>query len=225
MRVAKWGGNPTTMLSPWRLIALLFSSVLALSAFAQSAPVVEELGEKLSLEDAIQRALAKNFLIKVEGFDAAISSARLTEAYGKFDPVLNGSYTYSESFNPALADATTGIRPAASFSKTDSADLSLGGLLPWGMTYRLGASSNNTRGTFNSYADNYDSFAGISGTQPLLRNFGFGPTLASIRIAQANRTISHWAFRQSVMDTVTRVIFAYHDLNFAYANLLSLIHI
>lgn len=223
MRVAKWGGYPTTMLFPRRLIALLFSSVLTLSAFAQSAPVVEEMGEKISLEDAIQRALAKNFLIKVEGFDAAISSARLTEAYGKFDPVFNGSYTYSESFNPALADATTGIRPAASFSKTDSADLSLGGLLPWGMTYRLGASINNTRGTFNSYADNYDTFAGISGTQPLLRNFGFGPTLASIRIAQANRSISHWAFRQSVMDTITRVIFAYHDLNFAYANLRSAI--
>jgi len=211
------------MFTPRRLIALLFSSVLALTAFAQSAPVVEELGGKISLDEAIQRALAKNFLIKVEGFDAAISSARLTEAYGKFDPVLNGSFTYSESFNPALADATTGIRPAASFSQTDLADLSLGGLLPWGMTYRLGASSTNTRGTFNSYADNYDSFAGISGTQPLLRNFGFGPTLASIRIAQANRGISQWQFRQTVMDTVTRVIFAYHDLNFFYANLRSAI--
>jgi len=222
-RVAKWGGNPTTMLTPRRLFALLFSSILTLSVFAQSSPVVEELAEKISLDDAIQRALAKNFAIKVEGFDAAISSARLIEAYGKFDPVFNGSYTYSESFDPALADATTGLRPAASFSKTDSADLSLGGLLPWGMTYRLGASSTNTRGTFNSYADNYDSFAGISGTQPLLRNFGFGSTLASIRIAQANRGISHWAFRQSVMDTVTRVIFAYHDLNFAYANLRSAI--
>ncbi|HQY07031.1 MAG TPA: hypothetical protein PLQ52_13295, partial [Lacunisphaera sp.] len=195
------------MLSPRRLIALFFTLALALSAFAQSATPADVTGEKISLETAIQRALAKNFAIKVEGFDAAIANARVTEALGKFDPVLTGSYTYSESFNPALADATTGIRPAASFSHTDSADLSLGGLLPWGMTYRLGASSTNTRGTFNSYADNYDSFAGISGTQPLLRNFGVGPTLASIRIAQANRSISHWAFRQSVMDTVTRVIF------------------
>jgi outer membrane protein TolC len=223
MRVAKWGGNPTTMLTPRRLFALLVSSVLTLSAIAQSAPVVEEIGERITLEDAIQRTLAKNFTIKVSGFDAAISSARLTEAYGKFDPVLNGRYDYSESFNPALADATTGFRPAASFGKSDSVDLSLGGLLPWGMTYRLGANGTNSRGTFNNYADNYDTFAGISGTQPLLRNFGFGPTLASIRIAQANRGISQWFFRQSVMDTVTRVIFAYHDLNFAYANLRSAI--
>ena len=65
----------------------------------------------------------------------------MTEAFGKFDPVFNGSYTYSESFNPALVDATTGIRPATSFSKTDTADLNLGGVLPWGMAYQLGAST------------------------------------------------------------------------------------
>lgn len=221
MQVAKWAGNLTTMFTPRRFSALLFSSILALVAQAQTAPVVEVVGERITLNDAIRRALDNNFSIKVDGFDSSIASARVTEAFGKFDPVLNGSYTYSESFNPALADATTGIRPAASFSKTDNADLSLGGLLPWGMTYRLGASSTNTRGTFNSYADNYDSFAGISGTQPLLRNFGFGPTLASIRIAQVNRGISQWAFRQAVMDTISRVIFAYNDLNFYYANLRS----
>ncbi len=223
MRVANWVDNPTTMLTPRRLIALLFSSILTVAAFAQAVPLDGATAEKITLDDAIRRALDKNFAIKVDGFESSIAAARVTEAFGKFDPVLNGTYNYAESFNPALADATTGVHPAASFSKTDTADLSLGGLMPWGMTYRLGASSTNTRGTFNSYADNYDTFAGISGTQPLLRNFGFGPTLASIRIAQVNRGISQWFFRQSVMDTITRVIFAYHDLNFAYANLRSAI--
>lgn len=211
------------MLTFRRLSAFVFPFAIALAAIAQStSPAVAE-GEKITLEQAIQRALVKNFSIKVQGFNASIAAARVTEAFGKFDPVINGSYTYSESFNPALTDATTGIRPAASFSKTDTADLSLGGVLPWGMTYKLGANSTNSRGTFNTYADNYDTFAGISGTQPVLRNFGFGSTLASIRIAQANRGISQWQFRQSVMDTVTRVIFAYHDLNFFYANLRSAI--
>ena len=211
------------MLNPRRVLALLFSSCFVLSVLAQPAPEVEVIGEKITLDAAIHRALEKNFSIKIDRFDPAIASARVTEAFGKFDPVINGSYTYSETFNPSLANATTGVRPAAGFSKTDAADISLGGVLPWGMTYRLGASSNNTRGTFNGYADNYDSFAGISGTQPLLRNFGFGPTLASIRIAQVNRGISQWFFRQSVIDTVTRVISAYHNLNLAYASLRSAI--
>jgi len=221
MRVAKWGGNPTTMFTPRRLSGLLLFSVLSLFGFAQSASMDAVGGDKITLNEAIQRAIAKNFSIKVDSFNPVIASARLTEAFGKFDPVFNGSYTYSESLNPALADATTGFRPSASFTKTDSADLSLNGVLPWGMTYKFDANSINSRGTFNGYADNYDTFAGISGTQPLLRNFGFGPTLAAIRIAQVNRGISQWQFRQSVMDTVTRVISAYHDLNFAYANLRS----
>lgn len=223
MAVAKWGGNPPPMPASRHLFALIFPLTFALSASAQSTPAPATEGEKITLEQAIQRALAKNFAIKVQGFESSIAAARVTEAFGKFDPVLNGSYIYSESFNPALVDATTGLRPATSFSKTDTADLNLGGVLPWGMTYKLGASNTNTRGIFNAYADNYDTFAGISGTQPLLRNFGFGPTLASIRIAQANRGISQWQFRQSVIDTITRVIFAYHDLNFFYANLRSAI--
>ncbi len=211
------------MLTFRRLSAFVFPLAIAFSATAQSTAPAAAQGEKITLEQAIQFALAKNFTIKVQGYNASIAAARVTEAFGKFDPVLNGSYIYSESFNPALTDATTGIRPATSFSKTDTADLSLGGVLPWGMTYRLGATNTNSRGTFNAYADNYDTFAGISGTQPLLRNFGFGSTLATIRIAQANRGISQWQFLQSVMDTVTRVIFAYNDLNFFYANLRSAI--
>ncbi|MDI1335664.1 MAG: TolC family protein [Lacunisphaera sp.] len=198
-----------------RLIALSFFSLAALSSQAQTAPPG---GESITLDGAIQRALAKNFAIKVEGFDAAIASARVTEALGKFDPVISGNYTYSESFNPALVSASTGLRGPTSYTKTDDYDIGLGGVLPWGMTYRLGTSTTNSRGTFNAYAENFSTFAGVSGTQPLLKNFGFGPTLASIRIAQVNRGISQWAFRQSVIDTITSVIFAYHDLNFAYAN-------
>jgi len=210
------------MLTPRRLIALSLFSLVVLSSRGQ--PAAAETGtEGITLDDAIQRALAKNFAIKVTGYDAAIASARLTESLGKFDPVLSGSYTYSESFNPALADPVTGVRAAPSYTKTDDYDAGLAGVFPWGMTYRLGTSTTNTRGTFNSYADKFSTFAGVSGTQPLLRNFGFGPTLASIRIAQANRGISQWAFRQAVMDTVTSVIFAYHDLNFAHANLRSAI--
>ena len=206
-----------------RLIALSLLSLVALTGFTQTAPAANAGAESITLNDAIQRALAKNFAIKVEGFDAAIAAARVTEALGKFDPLVTGNYKYSESYDPALVSSTTGLRGPTNYAKTDNYDIGLGGVLPWGMTYRLGTSTTNTRGTFNAYADNFSTFAGISGTQPLLKNFGFGPTLASIRIAQVNRGISQWAFRQTVMDTITSVIFAYHDLNFAHANYLSAI--
>lgn len=99
------------MLFSRRLIALFFSSVFALSSFAQTDTPVIPTGAPITLDEAIQSALAKNFAIKVSNFDTEIASARLTEAYGKFDPTLNGSYGYSENFAPHLADST-GFRPA-----------------------------------------------------------------------------------------------------------------
>jgi len=174
--------------------------------------------ERLTLADAIQRALAKNFTIRLSGFDAAISAAGVTTALGKFDPVLTGRFTKSEAENPQLLDLSTGLRPAATRSLTDDAQLSVDGLLPWGLSYSLGASRTNSRGTFNLFADSFSTFAGVSGRQPLLRDFGFGPTLASLRIAQRDRAISEWEFRQAVIDTVTRVTIAYHELNFARAS-------
>ncbi|MES1168276.1 MAG: TolC family protein, partial [Oleiharenicola lentus] len=200
-----------------RLIALLFLSVFSLTSFGQPAIPAAP----ITLEEAIQRALAKNFAIKIERYDAAIAAARVTESLGKFDPVISGSYTHAENHNPLLTFDPLSGRRDSTRDETDSYDVGIGGLLPWGLTYRLGGTTTNSRGTFNGYADNFDSFAGVSGTQPLLRNFGFGPTLASIRIARTNHRISDWQLRQTVIDTVTRVTYAYHDLNFANAFLRS----
>ena len=177
-------------------------------------------GESLTVEQAIQFALEKNFAIKVSGFDASIAAAGLTEALGKFDPSINARYDHQENQDPLLSFDPSGQRDTTR-DKTDSATLSLDGLLPWGMTYSLGGTTVNARGRLNQYANNYDSFAGVSGRQPLLRDFGFGATLASVRIARTNRHISEQQFRKSVIDTVTRVIRAYYDLGFAHAFLRS----
>src|SRR5512147_2983098 len=123
------------MPTPRRLNALFLSLMAALTALAQSAPV-EPAAEKITLNDAIQRALAKNFGIKVQGYDAAIAQAGVIESLGKFDPTLNGSYTFSSSKNPSLIDTSSGLRNPAGTTKTDDYELSVGGLLPWGLTYK-----------------------------------------------------------------------------------------
>jgi outer membrane protein TolC len=207
---------------PRRIFVLILASLAALSARAQTPETDPGPGaEHLSLDDAIRQALAKNFAIKVEQIGPAIAAARVTESLGKFDPVLSGSYSDEFNRNPLLTTSPlTGLRDTTT-DQTDTYGGGLSGLLPWGMTYQLGGSVTNARGTANAYADNFASFAGVSGTQPLLRDFGFGPTLTSIRVAQANHRISEWQFQQTVIDIVTGVIFAYNELNFAYANLRS----
>ena len=106
-------------------------------------------------------------------------------------------------------------------SRSETYSLGLGGLLPTGLSYSFSANTTNARDSLSLPFDNYASFAGVSAKQPLLRDGGFGPATAQVRIAMTNRSISEWEFRQAVIDNITRVIFAYYDLAFAQARLRS----
>jgi outer membrane protein TolC len=193
------------MMTSRRLIAF-FLPLLAASSLC---------AEKITLQDAIHRALAKNFAIQSSTFDVSIANAAVSQQLGIFDPQFTGSVNYSNGVEPQLVDPVTGIRPDPILDKDASYSLGLNGLSPWGLSWSLSATSNNDRNTAVVFNDNFASFAGISGRQPLLRDFGFGATTAQIRIAMTNRSISEWQFRSTIINTITNVIFAYDDLNLA----------
>jgi len=183
-----------------RPLLLLCAALLATTAHAA--------GIVLTLDDAIRLALENNQRIKVSAYGPQIGRANVLEQYGAFDPTLNFNRSFTETATPG-AITPPATRP---LTQTDDYSLTLGGLLPWGLTYSIGTTAENLRGTFNSFADNYATFGGVTVTQPLLRGFGFGANLANLRIAKANRGISDWQHRQTVIDTVTSVILVYNNL-------------
>jgi outer membrane protein TolC len=182
----------------------LFAGALIAVALLGVGPLA---AAPLTLDDAIRLALQNNQRLKVSAFSPQIARANVLTAYGSFDPALTFRRTQGKDESIAL----TPLAPR-SHATTDDYSLSLDGLMPWGLTYSLGGSAQNQRGTFNNFADNYATFGGLSVTQPLLRGFGFGANLASLRIARANRGISEWQHRQTVIDTITDVIFAFNNL-------------
>ncbi len=186
----------------------VFLAALTLVAAARSAET------RLNLDDAIRLALERNQQVKVQAFSRPIARANLLTAAGRFDPTLNFRRSYAEAENPVSANPLV-----AQLTQTDNYSLTLDGIMPWGLTYSVGGTAQNQRGVFNSFADNYATFGGITVTQPLLRGFGFGANLSGLRIARADRAISEWDYRQTVIDTVTRVINAYNDLLLARENL------
>jgi outer membrane protein len=194
-----------------RLFVLAFAAAFA----ARAAPPAVSPSNPLTLDDAIRLALQNNQRVKVSAFSPQISRAHVITAYGAFDPAITFRRTYSET-ETAGTLAPFARRPLA---QSDDYSLSLDGLMPWGLTYSLGATATNSRGTFNSFADNYVTFGGVTVTQPLLRGFGFGATLANLRVAKANRGISDWQHKQTVIDTITSVVFAYNNLEQARENL------
>jgi outer membrane protein TolC len=169
----------------------------------------------LTLERAIELALQNNQRIAVSAYGPQIARANVLAEYGRFDPAIVFERSYGEAETPGTL-LPLAKRPV---TQTDNYSLSLDGLAPWGLSYSLGTSAENQRGTFNSFTDNYATFGGVTVTQPLLRGFGFGANLASLRIAKANRGISDWQHRQTVIDVITQVIFAYNNLQQARDNL------
>ncbi|HZP59058.1 MAG TPA: TolC family protein [Opitutaceae bacterium] len=183
---------------------MLLSSVI----FAQGS------GPALTLEEAIRTAFEKNPGIKVEAYAPGIARARWLEAIGQFDPALTFGRSYAEDGKPASADPLV-----RSLDETDSYSLAIQGMVPWGLSYSLSGNADNHRGTSNHFTDSYSTFGGITVTQPLLRGFGFGANLAGIRIAKADRSISEWDYRQTVIDTITNVVTAYSNLVLAHDQL------
>jgi outer membrane protein len=180
-------------------------------AAADSKPAVGA----LTLTTALELALAKNFTIQAAHFDPQIARAGQLQASGAFDPVFSANFYTSDGVGTTSADPLSNRPPAFYNVKVDSFEASLGGQLPFGLNYAFVANSQNQRGSFNNYADSFFSFGGIRLSQPLLRGLGFGPNLAGVRVARANRAIAEASFRQAVIDTITRTINVYSNLYFA----------
>ena len=205
---------------------LVFSLAIMTGGLAQSPDRKPFLD--LDLRSAVQLALAQNFDIQIAEFTPKIAQARQLSASGRFDPVLQFSYTYDENRqqlrtlnDQLLVGEVDGATPDIfALRQGNEVDSALAGLLPWGLTYDLGASVNwDNDSQRNPGFTRYNSFTGLSVVQPLLRNFGFDVNLAQIRIARADRAISQWQLRGRIIDIVTTTILVYNDLYFAQGNL------
>jgi len=197
-----------------------------LAALLAAPPGPAAASEPLTLSGAIRAALAKNFEIRAERFTPQIARARQLSASGKFDPVAEVSVTYDENnqelrtLNNELVTPTAAGDTPDLFARTSGleVDSSISGLNPWGMTYDIGAST--TRNTDNRISnERFNSFFGISVTQPILQDFGTDVNLSQLRIARADRAISEWTLRERIIQIVTDTVNTYCDLFVAKENL------
>jgi len=207
------------------LLVALATASLSLGAETANEPATAPAAASapLTLAQAVREALAKNYTIQVEQRTRSIADASVSLAYSRFDPRLVFSYTKSRENQPQGLDVQTGEDLPPSIYDNAVYNGRLEGELPLGLNYRLSASTNNPRGAFNDPMrpdfDYWSSFSGVSGSLPLLRDFGGASTSTAIRIARTDRSISDWEFRATLINTVTRVVYAYDELVYARASL------
>jgi len=167
----------------------------------------------LSLDEAVQRALANSIDIQVISYDPAIAREQAMQAAAAFDYVLFAGAQYQKSLPPSLFGLDTTTR-------TTAYQVGLQQNTVTGGTWQL--TGTWTRTLDNSLIDQYRRFyqptLSLQVQQPLLRNAGPEVNLAQLRIAQLNYRNTTAQFRQRVESVINGVVDGYWALIQARTN-------
>lgn len=181
----------------------------------------------VSLERAIQTAVANNLNAEFARYAPAINQATIVEAEAAFDWVLFGSATYQDSSVPRASQGFGGsgsgvireqsevFSAAAGLRRT----LTTGGSL--GLTHTLGSTDVGTSFFGTEPTPNPARNAGfeVELSQPLLRGFGETVNTAEIRLARNAERSSVAELRAQLIETVTETERAYWTLVQRYQEL------
>jgi outer membrane protein TolC len=133
-------------------------------------------------------------------------------ALPSYDPALAGSLIWQHQTTPETDPDTAGVNVLAASGSTGGIGLTQGFSPGTEFSANFASASqrsNTTVSTLNPY--NASGF-GITLTQPLFRGFGIKMNRRFIRIAENDRRVAAFVFRQQAIDTVAGVSRLYYDL-------------
>jgi len=167
----------------------------------------------LSLDEAVQRALANSIDIQVLAYEPAIAREQAVQAAAAFDFILFGAAQVQKQLPPSLFGFDTTTR-------TTAYQIGVQQTMITGGTWQLSASwtrvlDNTVAPAFRRY---YQPSVSLQVQQPLLRNAWPEVNLAQLRIAQLNYRNTTVQFRQRVEAVINGVVDGYWTLIQARAN-------
>lgn len=203
------------------VMTLALVILMSASAWAQQpAPQTERADYtlKLTLEDAVRRAIENNPDLAIVRLGTQIESARVQETQTAYAPILSSVVGRSSIVTPPSTSllGATGVDTNDLFSTTGVHQR-----LPWGGgTWSLSweASRTTSNSPLNSFDPNLQSGFQIAFSQPLLRDRRIDAVRQQYVIAKRNEESSDLRFRESVVQTVAAVKEAYWTLKASLAN-------
>jgi outer membrane protein len=168
-----------------------------------AVPVSSGSSVNVSLAEAVAMALRKNIDLQVEALNSTMADADARRSRGIYDPFFTAS---------ANAGA---LRFPAGNSRSGSVSVGISQLLPTGGTVAASVSSGYYAFGLQGLGWNpsqWTSQAGVTVTQPLLRNRGKLVTEVSISLAENALKDSLDRYRGVAIDTVSVVIGSYNRL-------------
>jgi outer membrane protein TolC len=196
-------------------IRFLFVAALVLLTAASGARAdanVTNQVKSLTLRECVERALRIIFEIKLNALTGDGSWGRTTPGIR-----IRASATPMDADPPLDPNTAKSLGLSSLKQQTLNSSVGLTGILPTGASYDLSGNSTRTSGDLTSNFV-YTGSAGVSLTQPILKNFGLGVNSATIRIARETQSIALQTFVQLVMSKINDVSTAYYELIFAIEN-------
>lgn len=178
----------------------------------------------LSLEDCRRLALSHNLVLRAQRETLAAAGFLRAAELGAFEPelVAAASEEYNKRKNTVEQTISQGTTVFEEKNKLYSAGLE--GFIPTGARYNIGYSvrdlNNNLRVLpTDPYRRQFQSFLGITLTQPLLKDIGFSSSMARLRLAREDEGIARQEFRRQMLVVVGSVESVYWDLYVAQQRL------
>ncbi len=194
--------------------------------------------ERLSLRAVILKALENNNDIMIEDLGRLVELEKIKVANQALNPRVEGSYVYQSIRTPqntqdyistggGLATTATPVlgTPNTFVQRNHVSKLSLveklvtGATIELGTTMRVMDNSLNRRIPPGIFNPEWETFTGLTVTQPLLRGFGKDANLAEIRIAKANAKIADYEWQSRTASVVAEVMKRYYDVIFTRENI------
>jgi outer membrane protein len=163
---------------------------------------------RLSLDQAIQLALANNTGVRIDELTYQSAWYNVLAAHSPFDPIINGNASASRGLTPQPSQLG-GASVLNSLSQT--VGLNLTQFLATGTTVTVGTSTSrsSSNSSFNTFNPSYNAGLNFGFTQSLLRNRGLFINRAPIIIAQRGLQQSRDNFESQVSSIIQQVVTDY----------------
>jgi len=185
---------------------------------AEKAPSAGISKLSLSIQNAIALALENNLNVAIERVTPDIAGTEIRIADGAYDPTARADLQYAERSTPRTAEQQAADGRASTNARNSRASVGLIQKTPLGSEVGITADTFNTENSFNGFRNEFDSFAGVTLAQPLLKNAGTQVNLAARRIAIKGVQSANANFYYNVEGIILDVLKTYYELLFAVAD-------
>lgn len=206
---------PTTLQSPF-LPATTQNTTQPVTVPATGPAIGVEPTIRISLREVVQRAVANNLEVKVEGYSPAIEETRVTEAEARFDPTFFSTAQFESRDDPIGGSSSILGESIATSGEAEIFTLRSGvrQILPSGAEVELRYQVQHNdllRASTDIFQPGviesayWENELALQITQPLLRDFGVATNRARIEVARNNQRISLLDFRRQLETTISEL--------------------